>query len=183
MKLANIANRTSLVWLLLPILFVLIHGTDLLAQTCVQPPLGMIAWWPMDETSGTTVQDVAGNHPGIHVNSPAFAAGQVGGALRFNGVDNYVGVGDSDDWAFGTGDFTVELWANFSSPGGGSIGHPSHIFVGNDEGPGSVNKWFFALGGGFLNFHINSPTIGPKFFPLVPFSPTLEPLVSLGRDA
>jgi Concanavalin A-like lectin/glucanases superfamily len=59
-------------------------------------------------------------------------------------------------------------------PGGGSIGHPSHIFIGNDDGPGNQNKWFFALGGGFLNFHINSPTLGPQFFPLAPFSPSIN---------
>src|SRR5206468_3886861 len=103
-----------------------------------------------------------------------FASGKVGGALRFNGSNSYVGVGDSDDWAFATADFTIELWANFSSPGGGTVGHPSHIFIGNDEGPGTVNKWFFALGGGFLNFHINGPGIGAQFFPLVPFSPNLN---------
>ena len=155
MKLAESTNKTSLVWrLLLQLLFLLIHGTDLLAQTCVQPPLGIIVWWPMDETSGTTVTDITGNHPGIQVNAPTFASGKVGGALRFNGSNSYVGVGDSDDWAFATADFTIELWANFSSPGGGTVGHPSHIFIGNDDGPGNQNKWFFALGGGFLNFHI-----------------------------
>ena len=67
----------------------------------------------------------------------------------------------------------VAVGANFATPGGGDIGHPSHIFIGNDEGPGNRNKWFFALGGGYLNFHINGPTLGPQFFPLVPFSPTV----------
>ena len=33
---------------------------------------------------------------------------------------------------------------------------------------GSLQK-----GGGYLNFHINGPSIGPKFFPLVPFSPVV----------
>ena len=69
MKRAKKAKTASFVSLLLP-LFVLMHGTDALAQSCVQPPLGTIAWWPMDETSGTTVKDLAGNHPGIVVNGP-----------------------------------------------------------------------------------------------------------------
>lgn len=144
------------------------------AQTCVQSPLGGIVWWPLDETSGTTARDLAGNNPGIHVNGPVPVAGNVGGALRFNGSDQYVGAPDSDLWAFGSQNFTIELWANFASPGGGTIGHPSHIFIGNDEGSGTQNKWFFALGGGFLNFHINGPVVGSHFFPLGPFSPTLN---------
>jgi hypothetical protein len=36
-----------------------------------------------------------------------------------------------------------------------------------------MNKWFFAYGGGFLNFHINSPQIGGHFLALAPFTPTL----------
>lgn len=143
-------------------------------ESCVQPPLGVIAWWPLDETSGTTVGDLVDNNPGVHVNGPVPAVGHVDGALRFDGVDDYVGVGDSDLWAFGSNDFTVEFWANFNSPGGGSVGHPSHIFIGNDEGPGTQNKWFFALGGGFLNFHINGPVVGSHFFPLATFSPAVN---------
>jgi hypothetical protein len=162
---------------LLPIILVFVStlamfGTAHAAQTCIQPPPGIIAWWPFDETSGTAAQDRVGNHTGAYANNPTLAAGLVGGSLRFNG-SNYVAVADSDQWAFGTGNFTIELWANFDAPGGGSIGHPGDIFIGNDEGPGTRNKWFFALGGGFLNFHINGPSVGSNFFPLVPFSPNV----------
>jgi len=143
-------------------------------ETCVQPPSGIIAWWPMDEPSGTAAEDIIGAHPGVHVNGPLPATGQVDGSLRLDGIDDYVGVGDSDDWAFGIGNFAIELWAKFNSPGGGTVSHPSHIFIGNDEGPGTQNKWFFALGGGFLNFHINGPVVGSHFFPLAPFSPNLN---------
>ena len=144
------------------------HAT---AQTCVSPPAGMIAWWPMDEEAGTTVLDAAGSNSGVHVGAPTHEAGEVGRALRFDGSRSFVAVQDSDLWAFGLSDFTIELWANFATPGGGSIGQPSHVFVSNDESPGTANKWFFALGGGFLYFHINGPGIGEQFFPLVPFSP------------
>src|SRR5439155_3541631 len=91
--------------------------------------------------------------------------------LRFNGSGDFVRVADSDLWAFGAGDFTIELWANFDAPGGGTIEGPGDVFIGNDEGSGTQNKWFFALGGGYLNFHINGPAVGSWFLPLVPFSP------------
>jgi hypothetical protein len=145
-----------------------------LAQTCVQPPSGATAWWPLDETSGTIAIDVVGNKPGAHFGGPAHVAGKVRGALQFDGVDDFVGVGDSDLWAFGNRDFTIELWAYFNSPGGGTISHPSHIFIGNDEGPFTVNKWFFALGGGVLEFVFSSPTIGDQFLTFGPFAPNLN---------
>jgi uncharacterized repeat protein (TIGR01451 family) len=125
----------------------------------------------MDEPSGADVADVTGASPGLSVDGVAAAEGLVGGARRFDGTSGYVGAPDGDRWAFGTRDFTVELWANWDQVQQGSVQHPGTIFVGNDEGPNNVNKWFFALGGGFLNVALNSPTLGPQFFPLVPFSP------------
>jgi len=147
--------------------------THSLAQTCVEPPQGIIAWWPFDEASGTIANDIIGNNPGAYVGSPVAVLGEVGNARSFNGT-NYVGVVDSDLWAFGTANFTIEFWVNFSSQPGGTTGHPADIFIGNDEASGNANKWFFAIGGGNLEFHINSPTLGPQFFPLVPFSPIVN---------
>jgi hypothetical protein len=134
-------------------------------QACVSPPSGMIASWPFDETSGTIAADIVGTKSAAHFGSPSPAPGRVGGSLRFNGSTDFAAAGDSDLCAFGSGNFTIEFWANFASPGGEV--HPSHIFIGNDEGPVFLNKWFFALGGGLLNFHVNGTPLGPVFFPLV----------------
>jgi hypothetical protein len=140
------------------------------AQTCTTPPSGIISWWPFDEISGATVTDIVGNHEGHIVNSPSQAAGKVDNALRFNGSTSYVTVNDSDLWAFGSSDFTIEFWANFSSL-------PSSVyqavFVGNDEGPGIRNKWFFTLALGNLQFAINGPSVGSQSFPWVPFTPAI----------
>ncbi|MDJ0789780.1 MAG: LamG domain-containing protein [Myxococcota bacterium] len=138
---------------------------------CVPPPLGVISWWTFDEVVGTAAHDVVGGLDGAYVNGPMPDAGIVGGALRFDGSNDFVSVPDDPAWAFGADDFTIEFWASFDTPGGGSIGNPGDIFIGNDEGPGSRNKWFFALGGGFLNFHLNGPGTGSRFFPLVAFTP------------
>ncbi len=147
--------------------------THISAQECQPPSSNIIAWWAFDETSGITAEDRIGDNIGGYTGTPEPTDGQVEGALRFDGSD-YVSVADNDLWAFGENNFTIELWANFDAPGGGSIGHPGDIFIGNDEGPGTRNKWFFALGGGFLNFHINGPSVGSRFFPLVPFSPNVD---------
>ena len=71
-------------------------GSFAVAQTCVELPSGIIAWRPMDETSGTTVADIAVNNPGIHVNGSVPAAGRVGEAFRFDGSNDFVEVGDTD---------------------------------------------------------------------------------------
>jgi hypothetical protein len=156
----------------------LAFSTPALAQTCVAPPPGIIAWWPFDETNGTIAADIVGTEPAAYFGSPTPSAGKVGGALflhgstgTFNG--DFLAAPANSQWDFGPRDFTIELWANFSVAPGGSVGHPGAIFIGDDEGPGNQNKWFFALGGGYLNFHINGPALGPQFFPLVPFSPAV----------
>jgi hypothetical protein len=146
----------------------------------VEPPPGIIAWWPFDEASGTIAEDIAGDNPGMHVDGPVSSPGLVDRALHFDGSNDYVAVPDSDLWTFGSNDFTIELWANFDTQGGGTIGHPGDIFIGCDEGGGPSNKWFFALGGGYLNFAINGPGIGQKFFPRALFSPTVGQWYHLG---
>ena len=159
------------IWIFLFLAFLM--GESSFAESCVAPPTGIIAWWPFDETTGIIADDRIGDHPGAHTNGPVPADGKVGGALRFDGSNDYVAVADSDLWTFGGDNFTIEFWANFDAPGAGSIGHPGDIFIGHDDGGGTRNKWFFALGGGVINFHLNGPSTGSRFFPLVPFSPTV----------
>src|SRR3989338_5592983 len=94
---------------------------------CTNVPSDIIAWWPLDEPAGPNAADIIGINPGIHVNSPSSQPGLVSNGIRFNGVNQYVGAPDSNLWAFGTNNFTIELWANFSAPGSGSVGHPGDI--------------------------------------------------------
>ena len=139
-----------------------------ISNNCVPPPPGLVGWW----RGAGTAADSAGTNNGVLEGGAAFAPGKVGQAFSFDGSGGYVQVPDSDLWAFGTSNFTIELWANFnavpdsiySEPQGGAM-------VGNDEGPYNVNKWFFALGGGLLTFHVNGPTLGPIFLLNAPFTP------------
>jgi len=76
---------------------------------CVEPPDDMVSWWPLDETSGTIAEDIFNGNDGTHVNGPTFEAGKVDGALRFDGVDQYVDAG-SDSSLDITGPITIDLW-------------------------------------------------------------------------
>ena len=76
--------------------------------------------------------------------------GRVGKALHFDGVSGSLSAQDSPIWAFGSSDFTIELWANFDSAAAGDFGHPADVFIANDEGPFLRNKWLFGLYAGGL---------------------------------
>src|SRR5258707_11631245 len=97
-----------LVWVAtIPIVFVAHDGY---AQ-CVQPPNGLVAWFPLDETSGATVNDisiVAGN--GTYLGSPSHSPGMVAGALVLDGINDYVEVPNHAEINFGTNDFSMDAW-------------------------------------------------------------------------
>jgi len=86
---------------------------------CITPPSGMVAWWPLDETSGPTAHDIAGsaNNSGTWMNSPTPVNGKVAGALSFSG-SNSVDVPDHSELNFGTGDFSIDLWIKTTNASG-----------------------------------------------------------------
>ncbi len=52
---------------------------------------GLVAWWKMDEGTGTVAADTSGNgNNAILTNGPVWTSGQIGGGLSFNGTNNYV---------------------------------------------------------------------------------------------
>ncbi len=133
---------------------------------------GLVSWWRGEND----MADIVGGHNGRPVNGAVFSTGEVGLAFDLTKTTKaYVEVPDSDAWAFGTNDFSIELWANFRSwAASGDPWRPESIFVGNDEGGGVLNKWFFALHNGKLIFHVNGPLIGLQFLVKAPFVPVLN---------
>lgn len=60
--------------------------------------------------SGTTWRDLSGNNnTGTLTNGPTFSTGNMG-SISFDGTDDYVTSPSSNSFAFGTGDFTLEIW-------------------------------------------------------------------------
>jgi len=81
--------------------------------TLLQPreePTGpqLLACWKFDETEGRLARDSAGSHDGILQGDPAWQpdGGRVGGALEFDGVDDYV----ETDWVTDLPTWTVASW-------------------------------------------------------------------------
>jgi hypothetical protein len=83
--------------------------SDAKAQSCIQPPEGMVSWWPGDGNA----DDIVGGNDGTLLNGTTFALGKVGEALSFDGVDDFV-------WATGTGiddlqELTIDAWVKLNS--------------------------------------------------------------------
>ena len=83
---------------------------------------GLVGWWKFDETNGTVAYDSSGNgNDGNLTNGPTWATGKIGGALSFDGVDDYIEV-SSRKWTLNN-TFTVSLWY-FNQKDPGAIGTP-----------------------------------------------------------
>ncbi len=132
-------------------------------SSCLPPPANMAGWWSGDGNAN----DIVGNNHGTLQNGTTFFAGKVGQAFSFDGTDDFVEVPDHPSWAFGTGDFTIDLWVNFRQL---KIDNP---LVSNDEGGGSTNKWIFWVTSNNLNFHLNT-SAGESSGVSVPFAPLLN---------
>ena len=61
--------------------------------------------------SGTTWTDLSGEGNNGAISGATHISG-AGGYFDFDGTDDQIDCGSSDDFAFGTGDFTIEFWCN-----------------------------------------------------------------------
>jgi len=138
---------------------------------CTTPPNGLVGWWRAEGNAN----DAAGVNHGQLLNNAGYATGLVGQAFNLNSVSaSYIQVPDSDLWAFGTNDFSVELWVNFRTWNpSGNYYFPEAIFAANDEGAGPQNKWIFCLDNGKLTLIVCSPTLGALYLIQAPFAPTV----------
>ena len=72
---------------------------------------GLVGYWPRDEGSGIGTVDASGNGNGGPLNGgPTWDAGKSGGALNFDGSDDYVDLGNQPILNFETDDWTVSAW-------------------------------------------------------------------------
>ena len=74
------------------------------AQECLPAPEGLVGWWPGDGDAS----DIQGANTGVLVGT-TFAAGKVGQAFSFDGVDDFVEVVDSGNLNPTTA-ITLDAW-------------------------------------------------------------------------
>ncbi|MBN1364020.1 MAG: LamG domain-containing protein [Syntrophaceae bacterium] len=88
------------------IVFVLAY--PVLAQTCFEPPEGLVNWWDADSVSGSTAFDIAGENDVTMEGGISIVSGLVGNGFNFDGVDDFINIGQPLSLSEGT----VELWVN-----------------------------------------------------------------------
>ncbi len=87
-----------------------------ISSSPVEPiPDALMAHWQLDETQGPTAFDSAGAHDGTLNGNPTWlaAGGVFGGALSFDGIDDYVNCGTFNPSA-ATGKLSICLWARWN---------------------------------------------------------------------
>jgi Ca2+-binding RTX toxin-like protein len=106
------------------------------------------AWWKLDLTSGTTTADSAGTNDATYINNPTPVEAIVDNGLSFDGVDDYIKVGDNDALDFGTGDLSISTWIKTTSTG-------LDVLVDKRiEASGPVQGYVFAIQNGNLGFQL-----------------------------
>jgi acyl-CoA thioesterase-1 len=103
----------------------------------------LVAHWPLDETAGTVAVDTLGHFEGT-VHGAAYwrpGEGRIGGALKLDGVDDYVSVGNVINPA--DGPFTVVAWIKGDRPGRVIVSQTDYtgvdqIWLGTDAATGGL---------------------------------------------
>jgi glucose/arabinose dehydrogenase/PKD repeat protein len=77
--------------------------------TVAPPATGLVGAWGFDESSGTTAADASGAGNLGTISGPARTTGRYGGALSFDGVNDWVTVADANSLDL-TNRMTLEAW-------------------------------------------------------------------------
>jgi hypothetical protein len=101
------------------------YGVAIAASgSCCPPPSGMVAWWPLDGPGQdpSLTDDIAGVANDGIVNGATYGYGEVGGALCFDGVNDFVEVQShpevnfqGDCTNFIPDEFTIAAWVRTDS--------------------------------------------------------------------
>jgi hypothetical protein len=133
------------------------------SQGCTE---GLVSYWKMDETSGTTLTDyVSGNNATRHNSTINSVTGKIDGAHFYyfdegTEVGQYATAPDNDIYSFpANSGFTISYFLKFTETQYGLGAGQDHIIISKgDWNGGAPNKAFWASGvngSGFISFMLN----------------------------
>lgn len=114
---------------------------------CSCPTFGLVAHWKLDESGNiSTATASTGSINGTLTNFPAdptarWLSGQVSGALRFDGINDYVALGTGT--ALQPASLTVALWIRREASWNGTDGW----IMDTKGGTWTANGWYLEIGG------------------------------------
>lgn len=109
-----------------------------------------VAYWNFDERTGTTANDKSGNgYSGTLTNSPTWGPGKIGQAIKFDGVNDYVDIGNPVNLQSLTA-ITISSWVKFNS------NTANQVIIGKEQG-GSPYGWSLRINSNSkLDFMMNN---------------------------
>jgi hypothetical protein len=120
-----------------------------------------VAYWALDETSGKTANDSAGNNDGTVING-TWTAGKIGGALNFS--SGYVDCGDDASLDI-TGLITVSGWIKTTMTTESSVVAKWDASVTNGDGLQTCYDLLINHNGiGYAEFHLRGSNLGPSIY-------------------
>ncbi|WP_194842050.1 Ig-like domain-containing protein [Gracilibacillus salitolerans] len=151
-----------------------VNGTDIQAIAIVtviepEPELQkeMVLWYTFDEGEGTSIADSSSKDNNGDLNGePYWIEGVQGGALQFNGENNFIDVGNSQELQ--PSNITVSYWIKRA----GEMGK-NNIFWAKPDGGWNQDGWYltyddgyssFMVVDGFNRFYVDEPA--DEFLPL-----------------
>lgn len=112
------------------------------SPVCVTPPSGMVSWWPGDGNAN----DIQDGNNGTLQNGATFAAGKVGQAFSFDGVNDFVQVPHNSNLDPGTGSFTLDAWVKTSATANQTL--VSKYECGGSCPAGALSLYFLSMSAG-----------------------------------
>ena len=114
-------------------------------------PVGMITYWKLDETHGTTYKDFFDGHDGAcGAQCPTPATGNVNGGQAFDGSRTAINVPPDAafDWGVASS-FSIEFW--FQTDG---VLPGNKVIIGRDDSATPLHWWVGYQGGGQAAFYL-----------------------------
>lgn len=112
--------------------------------TITQPPYegpeGLMAHWSFNGSGSTAVDQTGNGHDGV-ISGATRVSSPEGKALRFNGLDHFVRVPDSDLFDISNKDVTIAVWFNADQNQPYEWPRVMDHFIGGDNGSG----WWIGL--------------------------------------
>jgi len=148
-----------------PVLDVVLLGNGISAPVIDVSPVSFNVVVPQNDslTETLTINNIGGSDLIYQLESMDSLGNGAGMAASFDGSGDYIQIPDNSLWDFGTGDLTIELWANWSAISSNStyieIGHwTSSIIIRQDNS----SSFYVYLWGSYYGYSF-SPTSGEWF--------------------
>jgi hypothetical protein len=129
------------------------------AEPCVQPPSGLVSWWPGEGDAG----DVADNNVGLPLNGTTFEAAVVQQGFSFDGVNDLVSVPAAPNLDLREA-LTLEVWVRPAE----TTASLFRLILGKPSGyqlvilpDGRLRFAFPSGGGGLVNRSVDSTSLLP----------------------